>query len=73
MILHPVGLHTPTSVVPSGNDLLRTETSYVLAGSLHKLRGSCCSPFRKYLLCGKICGPNLDVDVQLIFAVQTSH
>lgn len=70
MILHPVGLHTPTSIVPSGNDLLQIETSYALAGSLYELRGS---PFRKYLLFGKICGPNIDVDVQLIFAVQTSR
>lgn len=28
ILLHPVGLHTPTITVPSGNDFLRTATSY---------------------------------------------
>lgn len=71
-LLHPVGLHTPTSTVPSGSDFLQTATSYILAGSLYELHGSCCSPFRKHLPFGKISGPNFDVNIQLFFVVQNS-
>jgi len=65
ILLHPVGLHAPTIIVPSGNDFPQAAMSYVLAMSLYELHGSCCSPFRKYLLFGKTRGPNLNVDAQL--------
>lgn len=69
ILLHPVGLHTPTFIVPSGNDFLQTETLYALSGILYELCGSCCSPCRKYLLFGKITRPNVVVDSKFSLAM----